>query len=151
MKKDWIRGLVSGGILLLLLAILLLRPAILEMPVVEDPYIPFGNALFSLAFVAFPIFLDAASRGFAIPFPGVQEPIRTAFKAAFFFAIIWWPVSYMLAGNFANTFRNQAEFVGSAEAGQWFWGYSYFIVFFPIALWLLRAALSLLGLFRKKS
>ena len=151
MKKNWIQGLISGSILVVLLAILLLRPSVLVSPILEDPYIPMGNLIFSVAFIAFPVFLDMASRGFSLPYSGMKKNILTAFKVAVIFAVLWWPISYMLAGNFSNSFRNQAEFVGSAEAGRWFWGYSYFIVFFPIGLWFLRAVLALLGLFRKKS
>lgn len=150
MKKYGLRSLVSGSILITLLGILLLYPSLLVAPLVKDPYVPFGNLIFWAAFIAFPIFLDNVSRGFTIPYPGMKSRIQKAFKWAVLFALLWWPISYLLAGNFSNTFQNQEEFVGSTEASQWFWGYSYFVVLFPIALWLMRAALAVSGLFRKK-
>ena len=150
MKKYWLRGLLSGAILVLLLGSLLLKPSLLVVPLMEDPYIPFGNLLFWAAFIAFPVFLETASKGFSIPNSTMKARIFSGFKAAIIFGVLWWPVSYLLAGNFSNSFQNQEAFIGSSRAFTWFYGYSYFVVLFPIALWLMRAVLSLWALSRKK-
>ena len=134
---------------MLLLLLLLLSPSIFEYPLWEQPYVPLGNLLFWLAFIAFPVFLNTASGSFSVPSNDLKVLIDRGFRLAVILGLLWWPVSYMLAGNFSNNFREQPEFVGSSEASVWFWGYTYFIVFFSISLWLLRVVLALTGRKRK--
>jgi hypothetical protein len=145
MNRRWITGAVSGAILMLLLLLLLLRPSVFVYPLWEQPYIPLGNLLFSLAFIAFPVFLNIASLAFSVPFLRLRSYIGKGFTLAVILGVLWWPVAYMLAGNFSNNFQQQAAFVGSLEASRLFWVYTYFIVFFSIFLWLLRIVLTLAG------
>lgn len=150
MNRRWITGGVSGAILMLLLLLLILSPSAFVYPLWEQPYIPLGNLLFWLAFIAFPVFLNIASGAFSVPYKRLKVYIDKGFALGVILGILWWPVSYMLAGNFANSFRQQAAFVGSSVASEWFWAYTYFIVFFSIVLWLFRIVLGIAGRVRSQ-
>lgn len=145
--KRVITAMVSGLLLLLLLAVILLRPSLLIHPLAKQPFIPLGNVLFALAFIAFSIFMDAASSGFTLKFPTAARGIQKGFRLAVILAVLWWPLSYLLAGNFANNFRGQEAFIGSDRAARWFWALSYTVVFLPLGLWLGRMLLVLWGRF----
>ncbi|MDG1572777.1 hypothetical protein OZ410_10660 [Robiginitalea sp. M366] len=149
MKLKWATLAISGILLMLFLLMLLLRPGIFIHALVEEPFIPLGNLLFWLAFIAFPIFLDAASFSFRQPAAAWDKWIAKGFRIAVVLAVLWWPVSYGLSGNFANTFSPGPSFVGSERAAGIFWAYSYAMVLLPVALWLLRMLLALLGKPRK--
>lgn len=141
--------MLSGLLLLVLLAVILLRPSLLVYPMYKQPFIPLGNLLFALAFIAFPIFLNAASSGFTLKHQKAARFIQKGFRLAVLLAVLWWPLSYLLAGNFANNFRGQEAFIGSERAARWFWALSYTVVFLPLGLWLGRMLLILWGRFTR--
>lgn len=151
MNRKWVTAGVAGSYLLLFLTLLMVNPELFVYPLLEKPFVPLGNALFWVALIAFPIFLEAASSGFGKAYPWWYGKVRIGFKAALALAVLWWPVSYGLSGNFANNFSPSDTFVGGEVASRIFWGYSYAVVLVPLTLWLVRMVLSLLGSFRKQA
>ena len=105
MNRKWVTAGIVGSYLLLFLTLLMLNPKLFVYPLLEKPFVPLGNALFWVALIAFPIFLEAASSGFGKAFPWWSGKVQLGFKAALVLAALWWPLSYGLSGNFAKIMK----------------------------------------------
>lgn len=67
----------------------------------------------------------------------LEKGIRKCLLAFIIMAILWVPVAYALAGNWANNFEGQESFIGGVEASRLFWAFNYFLIIGPILIMLI--------------
>jgi hypothetical protein len=121
---------MSRSLLLLLLfayigfaASLLIRGSdLLVYPLIEGPYVPLGNVLTWLMFIAFPLAILQLGppKG---PGRKIQDKIWTIMRGALILNLIlafsWLPLSRIVSGNWSTSFR------GGSDAAEYWWAFTY--------------------------
>ena len=145
MRKTYF--LTCLALLLVVLGLLLTGSSILNLAIDQEGRLPLGTLLTWLGFIALPLAIYWGSKSFRKPQKPVEKWLSRTLKFAIALAILWVPISYLLAGNLSFTFRGQEEFRGSDRASIWFWRLCYATVILPLVILL---SLWIYLIFRKK-
>lgn len=130
MNRRKIFLLISLTVLVVAFILLYTGSGILEAALNNSPYIPVGTLTTWLGMIAFPLAVYWGSKGLRQPATSVRRSLAAIVKFILALAILWAPICYLLAGNWAYNFSEVAGFQGGQEAMRWFWRLSYGI---PIA------------------
>ena len=136
-------------IFILVLTLLMTGSSILTVPMYEGSSIPMGTPITWMGLIALPLTI----------YFGVGE-IRNPKKRHKLFnqllkffvglAVLWVPISYLLAGNLSFSFSGTATgFQGGQLAMKLFWGYTYGIAILPVLLLIIHWFLKLINTIRK--
>lgn len=106
----------------------------LEIGLIEDPYLPLGTLTTWFGMIAIPLAIYWCSKTFRLPERSLDHFLSKAIKAVLLLAILWGPISYLLAGNLAFNFSEVDRFQGGQTAMRWFWRYSYGLPIASIAI-----------------
>lgn len=147
MKKRTIGLLVSLIIFAISLYLLVTGSSVLTLSLSDISYIPLGTFITWLGMIALPFIFYFSIRGFHQPQTKTGKVFALLLKTLIFLAVLWIPISYLLAGNMSNTFTEKGEFQGGQLAMKIFWINSYFTAAAPIVL---AIAFGVYTLFRKK-
>ncbi|NBC07153.1 MAG: hypothetical protein GVY26_08165 [Bacteroidetes bacterium] len=128
------------GLLAFILFLLLTGSPVLTAAIDPAGKFPAGTLLVWLGFVLLPLAV------YLIVFsgPSAQDPRLNVFRMglliAFALSLLWGFAAYGLAGNWQYNFSGQAEqFVGSSQAGEYFWYLNYLTLGWPLFVLLLYA------------
>ncbi len=104
-------------------ASLLIRGSdLLVYPLIEEPYVPLGNVLTWLMFIAFPLAIlqlgPPKGRDRKIQ-DRVWKIMREALILNLILAFSWLPLSRIVSGNWSTSFR------GGSDAGKYWWAFTY--------------------------
>jgi hypothetical protein len=108
---------------------------VLLYALMEDPYLPAGNILTWAGIIALPTSIFLGIRRLQNPETRLDIVFSKIIIFLIFVAILWAPVSFLLAGNLSNSFSEKATFQGGQEAMRLFWSFSYFSVGAPLVCW----------------
>ncbi len=109
--------------------------------------IPSGTFITWLGLIALPTSIILGVNSLYFPKNKRDRLFKKIMLFAVILAVIWFPVSYLLAGNISFSFTEKAVFQGGQDAMRWFWRYTYGIPIFSLGTFLLYGILSA---FRKK-
>ncbi|MBO6607321.1 hypothetical protein [Psychroserpens sp.] len=109
--------------------------------------IPSGTFITWLGLIALPASIILGINGLYFPKNKRDRLFKKIMLFAVILAILWVPISYLLAGNLSFSFTEKAVFQGGQDAMHWFWRYTYGIPIFSLGTFLLYGILSA---FRKK-
>jgi hypothetical protein len=148
MRKRKIGLFVSLVIFGLSLYLLVTGSSVLMLSLSGSKNIPLGTFTTWLGMIALPLIFYFSSKGFREPQSKTARVFALLLKILIVLAILWVPISYLLAGNISNTFTEKAGFQGGQLAMEIFWINSYLTAAAPIVL---AIAFGFYALFRKKS
>ena len=135
MRRQW---LLFGSALVLVFSVLpfIMGAKVLTYGLLTDPYVPFGNLLVATGILSLLVFGHVASDVLYYPIYELQYRLSMVSKILIVCALLWWPVGYLLADNFAANFGTGEGFRGSVLAGQIYRFYTYGIIILASLLWL---------------
>ena len=134
MEKRKIALLVSLIIFGFSLYLLVTGSSILLLSLSDSSYIPLGTFTTWFGMIALPLLFYFSIRGFREPQTTIEKVFALLLKILIILAVLWMPISYLLAGNLSNTFTEKAEFQGGQLAMKIFWYFSYSVVAAPLIL-----------------
>lgn len=134
MNKRKIGLIVSLIIFGLSLYLLATGSSVLLISLSNSSYTPLGTFITGLGMIALPFVFYFSIKGFRKPQSKTEKVFALLLKILIALAVLWIPISYLLAGNISNTFTEKAEFQGGQLAMKIFWFNSYFTVAAPIVL-----------------
>ena len=148
MSKRSLGLLVSLIIFGLSLYLLVTGSSVLLISLSNSSNIPLGTFITGLGMIALPFVFFFSIKGFRKPQSKTEKVFALLLKILIALAVLWIPISYLLAGNISNTFTEKTEFQGGQLAMKIFWFNSYFTAAAPLVLGIVYG---LYSLFRKKS
>lgn len=105
--------------------------------------IPSGTFITWAGIIALPLSIYLGVGELRNPTWKLNSLLSGLLKIILILAILWVPISYLLAGNLSFTFKEKETFQGGQTAMKWFWRLSYGIGIGSIATLLLFWILSL--------
>lgn len=87
--------------------------------------VPLGNIITWAGMISLPLSIYLGVRNLRRPSGILNTSLAGLLKIILAMAILWFPLSYMLAGNLSFSFSEKETFQGSQKAMRWFWGFSY--------------------------
>ena len=147
MNKRTIGLIVSLITFGLSLYLLITGSSVLMLSLSDSSNIPLGTFTTWLGMIALPFIFYFSIVRLREPESKTDRVFALLLKILIFLAVLWIPISYLLAGNMSNTFTEKAEFQGGQLAMKIFWFNSYFTVAAPIVLAMVFGVVSL---FRKR-
>lgn len=116
----------------------------------EADTIPLGTFITWIGIIAFPSFLFFSIGDLYSPKSSLASWFSKLLKALIILAILWVPISALLAGNLSFSFSEKSSFQGGQLAMQWFWYFTYFLVVAPVIVTLVYKLLSFFISFGKE-
>ena len=130
-------------IFILVLSLLITGSSILTVPLYEGSSIPMGTPITWMGLIALPLTIYFGVGEFRDP----KKRHKLFNQLLTFFvglAVLWVPISYLLAGNLSFSFSGTATgFQGGQLAMKLFWGYTYGIAILPLILFIIHCILIL--------
>lgn len=87
--------------------------------------VPLGNFITWAGMISLPFTIYWGVRNLRHPNGIFNSFLARLLKIILILAILWAPISYLLAGNLNFSFSEKETFQGSQTAMKWFWGLSY--------------------------
>ncbi len=109
--------------------------------------IPSGTFITWFGLIALPASILLGTNRLYFPKNSLDRLFKKLILLPLILAILWVPISYLLAGNLSNTFSEKAVFQGGQDAMKLFWIFTYSIPILSLGLYLLYGIFSA---FRKK-
>ena len=106
---------------------------VLTTPITTEPSLPAGTLITWAGMISLPLSIYL---GFH-PFRAGERFLAIALKLFIILAVLWAPLSYLLAGNLSFSFSEKAGFQGGQTAMRLFWYFNYTLATAPILLFLL--------------
>jgi hypothetical protein len=119
----------------------------LNYPLLKNPPLPFGNIIIALGFIALPCIFYFGVSSFYYPVNQKERLFSLFYKVLIGIAVLWFPLGYLLSGNFAFNFGSTPDFQGGQLALKIFWAFNYILGLLPF---LLLATFGLLKLLPQK-
>lgn len=139
-RKIWF---VASLLILIAASYLLITGSpLLVRPIVSGSKIPMGTFITGLGFLSLPSAIYLGTKRFHPPVTSMHQNFALLFKILIVLALLWIPVSYLLAGNLSFTFSEKATFQGGQTAMKIFWYNSGGLVVLPIILWMVYGVFS---------
>ncbi|MHA7829792.1 MAG: hypothetical protein ACX93O_01745 [Flagellimonas sp.] len=132
-------------IIFITVTILLLTGSfVLTEPLYNGSTIPMGTPLTWLGIMSLPLAIYFGVERFRNP-TKTYKLLSRILKFSLTLAVLWVPVSYLLAGNLSFSFSEKEVFQGGQLAMKLFWGYTYGVVILPLILLIIHWVLKLLN------
>ncbi|WP_421803799.1 hypothetical protein [Flagellimonas sp.] len=136
-------------IFILVLTLLMTGSSILTVPMYEGSSIPMGTPITWMGLIALPLTIYFGVGEFRNP-KKRHKLFNQLLKFFVGLAVLWVPISYLLAGNLSFSFSGTATgFQGGQLAMKLFWGYTYGIAILPVLLLIIHWFLKLINTIRK--
>ena len=136
-------------IFILVLTLLMTGSSILTVPMYEGSSIPMGTPITWMGLSALPLTIYFGVGEFRNP-KKRHKLFNQLLKFFVGLAVLWVPISYLLAGNLSFSFSGTATgFQGGQLAMKLFWGYTYGIAILPVLLLIIHWFLKLINTIRK--
>ena len=116
---------------------------LVTMSLSKTANIPLGNLTTWIGMIALPLTFYYGIKGLREPGNKTERILSFVLKALILLAILWVPISYLLAGNMSNSFSNTPEFRGGQLAMRIFWINTYVTVAAPLLLGIIYGCYSL--------
>ncbi|MBO0331099.1 hypothetical protein [[Muricauda] lutisoli] len=130
-------------------AILLITGSfVLTEPLYNGSTIPMGTPLTWLGIMSLPLAVYFGVERYRNP-TKIYKFLPQLLKFSLAAAVLWVPISYLLAGNLSFSFSEKEMFQGGQLAMKWFWGYSYGVVILPLFLLIVHWVLKVVNMIRK--
>lgn len=110
--------------------ILITGSSLLTTALDKSNSIPLGNFITWAGMISLPLTIYWGIGELRKPTRKLNRVLSKSLKTTLILAILWVPISYLLAGNLSFTFSERESFQGGQTAMKWFWRLSYGI---PIA------------------
>lgn len=133
MKKRKTLLIVSLITLVVTIILLITGSPILTAPISIEPPLPAGTLITWAGMISLPLSIYL---GFQ-PFRAGERFLAFALQLLIILAVLWAPLSYLLAGNLSFSFTEKAGFQGGQTAMRLFWYFNYALATAPILLFLL--------------
>jgi hypothetical protein len=134
MNKQQI-GFFSSLIIILIVVILLITGSpILTVPLYKGSSIPLGTFITWSGLVSLPLCIFWGINNLRNPKNDFNKYLGLTLKVLLLTALLWVPISYLLAGNLSFSFTEKDTFQGGQLAMTWFWRISYATAIGPILL-----------------
>ena len=140
MKKRKTLLIVSLIILVVTIILLITGSPILTAPISAAPPLPAGTLITWAGMISLPLSIYL---GFH-PFRAGERFLAIALKLFIILAVLWAPLSYLLAGNLSFSFTEKAGFRGGQTAMSLFWYFNYALTAVPVLLFLLYGLIRVL-------
>ncbi len=122
------RGIWFFGSLIVTLSTMILLVTgspILTIALDKANSVPAGTFITWAGMIALPLSIYWGIKELRMPSRKVNRILSWILKIIISLAILWVPISYVLAGNLSFTFSEKVTFQGGQDAMQWFWRLSY--------------------------
>jgi len=100
----------------------------------ETNGIPLGTFITWIGLLSLPTSIFLGVKQLRMPNSRFYQFLAIILKISILLAILWVPVSYLLAGNLSFSFSEKETFRGGQLAMIWFWRYAYGIVILPLGI-----------------
>lgn len=147
MSKRKLLFFVALIVFVFTLVLLLTGSSWLLISLSDTQNIPTGTFITWLGLIALPSMILLGKNRLYYPKNAIDKLFNKLMITALILAILWVPVSYLLAGNISFSFTEKAEFQGGQDAMRLFWIFTYGIPIFSLGTFLLY---SIFSFFRKK-
>ena len=122
-RKIWFFG--SLIVTLFVIFILTTGSPLLTMAMDKNDTIPLGNLIVWAGMIALPFTIYFGVKELRNPTRKLTKILAGFLKIIIILALLWVPISYLLAGNFSFNFSESESFQGGQIAMQCFWFLSY--------------------------
>lgn len=119
--------------------------SILTLALDQNNSIPLGTFITWAGVISLPLSIYWGIKELREPTKKLNVVLAGFLKMLIILAIIWVPISYLLAGNISFTFSEKESFQGGQIAMIWFWRYTYGLVLGPVLIIIVVWISSLLG------
>lgn len=107
----------------------------LLVPIDREGSMPLGTLVTWLGLIVWPTLVYMVFFKRMRGITSLKLVYKTFFPALIIIAVLWGPVSYLLAGNWAFNFTNaQDTYQGSSAASALFWKFSYTVAAMPLLM-----------------
>ncbi|MCX2718131.1 hypothetical protein [Lentiprolixibacter aurantiacus] len=121
--------------------------SVLLLSLSESNNIPLGTIITWLGIISIPLLFYFGVRRLRDPITKTERVFSILLKLSICLALLWVPISYLLAGNLSFSFSEKATFQGGQLAMKAFWFNAYFTAAAPVVLGIM---FGLISLFQKK-
>lgn len=125
MKKSQMGFYGSLGTMFLTLALLTTGSSVLNMALDKDDSIPLGTFITWAGIISLPLSIYLGIPEMRNPTTKLNRFLSVLLKISMGLAVLWVPLSYLLAGNISFSFAEREHFQGGQSAMKWFWRLSY--------------------------
>lgn len=132
MKK--IPFFISLMLTLLVILIFIFCPHLLTFALDKNNSIPLGTFITWLGFISYTLTFYFGIKRLQSPKKSHEKVLAYVLKSIIFLAILWIPISYLLAGNMTFTFTESITFQGGQQAMKLFWYFIYFLTIGPLVI-----------------
>lgn len=122
-RKVWF--CVSLTVTLTVTVLLVTGSPLLTVALDNDDTIPLGTFITWAGMMALPLTIWWGVRELRNPAGNLNTFLARFLTAILILAILWVPISYLLAGNLSFSFSEKESFQGGQTAMKWFWYLSY--------------------------
>lgn len=131
-RKIWL--FISLIVTLLVIILLITGSKVLTISLDENDTIPLGTFITWIGLISLPLAVLLSIKELRIPTRTFNSILSRLLKTILILAILWVPISYLLAGNISFTFGEKTSFQGGQIAMKWFWRLCYTIAVGPILI-----------------
>ena len=134
----------SLTIFIIVATLLITGSFVLTEPLYNGSTIPMGTPLTWVGIMSLPLAIYFGIEQFRNPtknYRFLSPPLKFSLATA----VLWVPVSYLLAGNLSFSFSEKEVFQGGQLAMKLFWGYTYGTVILPLILLIIHWILKLVN------
>ena len=105
--------------------LLITGSSLLTIALDSDKSIPFGTLITWTGMISLPLTIYWGINDLRMPSSKLNSILSGLLKVIIILAILWVPISYLLAGNLSFSFTEKETFQGGQVAMRWFWRLSY--------------------------
>ena len=122
-RKIWFLGclVVTFSTIILLVT----GSSLLTMPLDSSNTIPLGTFITWAGMISLPLSIYWGVKELRIPTSRLNSILAKVLRLVIILAMLWVPLSYLLAGNLSFSFSEKETFQGGQTAMIWFWRLSY--------------------------
>lgn len=134
-RKVWFY--VSIFVVVSALYLLVSGSSILTIALDKNNSVPLGTFITWIGLISFPLMIFFGVKELRQPTNMFTKILGIFLKSMLILALLWLPISYLLAGNISFNFSENDSFQGGQLAMRWFWRLSYGIVIGSILILLI--------------
>jgi hypothetical protein len=116
---------------------------VLTLSLDKENNVPLGTFITWFGLICLPLSIYWSILEFRKPSVKLSKSLSIVLKIVIVLALLWIPISYLLAGNISFTFTERTTFQGGQQAMKWFWRLTYGIptmalltlIFYWLFLW----------------
>ena len=125
MKRGRIWFYSSLMVTLFTILLLVTGSSLLTMAIDKSDTIPLGTFITWAGMISLPLSIYWGIEELRSPKGAFSSVLSKSLKVILLLAILWVPISYLLAGNLSFSFSEKETFQGGQIAMRWFWRISY--------------------------